>query len=205
MAIAVLRVSDRFPAGTTVNAYPLSQFPAGQLPWSGALPGGASSAGSAAVAADGSLTIPGLVANTDYLAYAGTPDRYVAFRTQSGTNSTPGVDQGGIDDTLIGQGTQAAPTANTVIASITAPPPGVYRVVVELTLTGTAETATANARLRQNTVAVTSLPTISTVGATPPIVIQRLTVTGGNIDVQAIAGATAGSIYTAVISATRVA
>lgn len=205
MATAVLKVSDRFPAGLSVSAYPLSQFPAGQLPWSGALPAGASAAATATVAADGSLTLPGLTANTDYYAYAGTPDRYVLFSPRSGTNASPGVDQGGIDDSLIGSGTAAAPTANTVIAAITAPPPGVYRVTVELTLTGTAETATANARLRQNTVAVATLPTVPGIGATPPIVLPRVTVTGGNIDVQAIAGATAGSIYTAVITATRVA
>lgn len=205
MATAVLKVSDRFPAGLSVSAYPLSQFPAGQLPWSGGLPGGASAAATATVAADGSLTLPGLSAGTPYLAYAGSPDRYVMFTPSMAGGNQPGVDQGGIDDTLVGSGTAAAPTANTVIAVITAPPPGVYKVTVELTLTGTAETATANARLRQNTVAVATVPTIPGIGATPPTVLPRVTVTGGNIDVQAIAGATAGSVYTAVITATRVA
>jgi hypothetical protein len=198
-------VSDRFPAGTTVNAYPLSQFPAGQLPWSGALPSGASSAGSATVAADGSLTITGLPANTEYYAYASTPDRYVLFATRSGTSASPGVDQGGIDDSLVASATVTTPAANQVIAQIVAPPPGVYKVTVELTLTGTAETQAANARLRQNATAVATLPTVSGAAVTPPVVLARLTVTAGNIDVQAIALATTGAIYTAVITATRVA
>lgn len=82
----VLRVNDRYPAGTSVGAYVLA---AGATAPSGVAPSG-SPAATAVVAADGTLTFPGLLDNQRYFAYAliGSEHRYVLFSTQGGSAYT---------------------------------------------------------------------------------------------------------------------
>lgn len=113
-----------------------------------------------------------------------------------------GAVAGGIADTLAAASTQAAPGATTVQAAISTPPVGVYDVTVTISLTGTAETALTNLQLRQNAVVVATLPTIS--AQTITMRFPRVTVAGGNIDIRTSAAATAGSVYTTTITATRV-
>jgi len=76
---------DVFPAGTTVSVYPRS----GGLPepWRGKPPG---LEVTSSVAASTSVDFSSLQNDTDYWAYAPTPDRYVAFHT------TPATAQGGV-------------------------------------------------------------------------------------------------------------
>lgn len=112
------------------------------------------------------------------------------------------TEAGGLADSLIGSSSAAAPTALAVLAAITAPPAGVYRVRATIALTGTAETALQNVRLRSNAVVVSAAPSLS--GVILTLDFPRVTVTAGNIDLQAIAGAVAGSIYNTVLVATRV-
>lgn len=80
MATVVLSsVEGRFPAGTSVEAYPQSGFPPA---WTGGdLPDGMTSAGSAVVQADGSLTFTGLEAGVRYRGHAevGEQPRYLGF------------------------------------------------------------------------------------------------------------------------------
>ena len=83
MAQIVVSRADRFPVGTTVYAYPVSNWPHHKRPPSGA-PEGAS-AGNAVVAANGSVTITGLADETNYYLYASVSSehRYVAASTKA--------------------------------------------------------------------------------------------------------------------------
>jgi hypothetical protein len=87
MATATLSsVADKFPVGTTVTVYPLSNWPTGAQPPAGAPIG--SSTTTAVVASAGSLAFTGLTDDTRYVATAsvGGTYRYLNFitaRTQS--------------------------------------------------------------------------------------------------------------------------
>lgn len=87
MATVVLRANDRFPAATSVSVYPLT--PGTSVP-SGAAPPGAAVA-TAVVAADGSLTVPGLTAEQRFFAYAqvSSEHRYVQFSTMEAAAPAP--------------------------------------------------------------------------------------------------------------------
>jgi hypothetical protein len=107
-------------------------------------------------------------------------------------------------NSLVATGTVTAPGVNGVIASIVAPPEGVYEVVVHIALTGTAETALTNLSLRENAQSVATLPSLSTIAMR--IVIPQIEVNpgGGNLNVVAVAAATAGAIYNVTLIATRI-
>ncbi len=82
MADATLKISDRFPVGTSVKAYPAAQVGETLRPGpKRELPGGAVAAATATVAADGSLTFSGLTAGVPYVAAAQVSGewRYVQF------------------------------------------------------------------------------------------------------------------------------
>ena len=108
------------------------------------------------------------------------------------------------ENTLVTAASAAAPGAGVVVAAITAPPAGIYDVEVHLALTGTAETALQNLRLRENATNLHVLPSLS--ASVLRLRFARVEVNngGGNLDVQAIAAATVGSIYNVVLVATRV-
>src|SRR5689334_20802848 len=84
MASVILQVGAEYEAGTSVKAYPASNWLASALPPTGA-PTGTESA-TATVAADGTLTFTGLTDDLDYYAYAssGTP-AYVRFHVDLDT------------------------------------------------------------------------------------------------------------------------
>jgi len=109
VADAVLR-SDRFPVGNTVNAYPASNWNHWQLPPTGNPVG--SSAGSGVVASDGSVTIAGLRAKTEYFAHTdvGGDDRYVRFRATGEGKDDDDIGRAQISAASIGD--------NTVVAAI---------------------------------------------------------------------------------------
>lgn len=138
---------------------------------------------------------------------------------QSGQNTRSGrvtdddgrafeIEVGGVAATLLVSGSVAAPGANGTVAVIVAPTPGVYRVRGFLMLTGTAETQLVNGKIRVNGAAITGggagslIPTLT--GVLVPFDFNRVVVGAGNIDIVAAAAATAGSIYTAMLTATRV-
>jgi hypothetical protein len=102
--------------------------------------------------------------------------------------------------------TAAAPGAGAVVTSVVAPDAGVYSARIIIELSGTAETQMVNLRLRVGGVAtVTALPT--TPGPAPTVVeVDRVVTNAANlaVDVQAIAAATAGSIYTVTLLLTRI-
>jgi hypothetical protein len=96
----------------------------------------------------------------------------------------------------------AAPGATTAIATLAAPQPGSYRVRGTIIITGTTETQLVNLRLRANAVVVgTLLPTVT--GLVVPFDFERVEVTAGNLDLQTVAAATAGSVYTVLLNATK--
>jgi hypothetical protein len=107
-------------------------------------------------------------------------------------------------NSLVATGSVTAPGVNGVIASIVAPPEGVYEVAVHIALTGTAETALANLSLRENATSVANLPSLSTFAQRIEIPQVEVNAGGGNLNVVAIAAATAGAIYNVTLVATRV-
>ena len=111
------------------------------------------------------------------------------------------------DNTKVGTGSTTSPGAGAVLASISAPAAGTYDVTVMAMLTGTAETALRNLRLRENTTTVAdALPSLSSAGDWTTIEFPRVEVNegGGNLDVIAIAAGVVGAIYNIVLLATRV-
>lgn len=111
------------------------------------------------------------------------------------------------ENTLTNSGSATAPGAGAAIATITAPPAGVYKVNVTIVLSGTAETALTNLRLRENAATIaTALPSLSAAAGPVNLCFDRVEVNdgGGNLDVIAIAAATAGSVYSVVLQATRI-
>lgn len=109
-------------------------------------------------------------------------------------------------DTTGNAASAAAPGVGVVVATVTpdAVLDGIYSARIIAELSGTAETQLANLRLRVG--GVNKFPLPSTPGPAPTVIeIDRLTVRAGQaVDVQAIAAATAGSIYTVTILLTRI-
>lgn len=89
MAAHTIKREDVFPVGTSVSAYPLSNWPQSQRPPSGAPVGSPAATGT--VQADGTVAFSGLAADTDYVAYAASPDRYVRFHTPKDSGATKRV------------------------------------------------------------------------------------------------------------------
>lgn len=84
--------TQRFPAGTSVGAYPKSNWP-GAVSWpEGAAVGSATA--TATVSATSTLALTGLAAETDYFLYAsvGGEHRYVSFSTRTGPETVEGLD-----------------------------------------------------------------------------------------------------------------
>ena len=111
------------------------------------------------------------------------------------------------ENTLSATGSATAPGAGAAIATISAPPPGVYKVRLTVVLTGTAETALRNLRLRENGATVAdTLPSLSASAGPVCLEFDRVEVNegGGNLDVIAIAAAAGGSIYNVALQATRI-
>lgn len=110
----------------------------------------------------------------------------------------------GIADTLATSGSLTSPAAFTAVTFLAAPPPGVYQVVALITLTGTNAAELLNLRLRQNGITVVPfLPTLSGAGLIR-MEFPRITVTGGNLNVETIGAGTPGSIYNVTLMATRI-
>lgn len=111
----------------------------------------------------------------------------------------------GIADTLAASGaTTAAPAAGTTIATLAAPPAGVYAVIVTTNESGTVDTNGKNAQLKKGSSVVVDLFT----AATPSRVDLTSVTLDGSTALVVVTGAAiggAGSIYNATIAATRVA
>ena len=115
--------------------------------------------------------------------------------------------------TAIKGATVAAPSAGATIVNLNAGavqapqvygPAGIYRIAGLIALTGTAETALANVRLQWNNTSQTS-SLLSLSGQAVPFLIERADLDGVNVvALIAVANATAGSIYNAILSATRI-
>lgn len=127
-----VREEKTFPAGTTVKAYPRSNWGQGKLPPVGAPPGAA--AAEAVVAATGVALLSGLAAGTQYFAggLVGGQWRYLAFETD------PGAVEVDVQEDFGAKGdgvTDDAAALNAAIAAVAAKgggvvslPPGTYLV-----------------------------------------------------------------------------
>ncbi len=112
-----------------------------------------------------------------------------------------------VSDTVSGAGSVTAPGALGTVATTGLLADGIYDVSFGYFLSGTAETAMANVRIRKNTPSTIAdnMPSIS---AAPPVTddIKRITLSGGRaIQIVAIVAAAAGSQYNGWLIATRVA
>jgi hypothetical protein len=103
-------------------------------------------------------------------------------------------------------GSVTAPGAGGAICTLATPPAGVYEVAFGFLLSGTAETALNNVRIRKGaTTIITGLPTI-TGAACIKGVLPRVSLDGAtSLAMQATAAATAGAVYGGWLVATRIA
>lgn len=115
------------------------------------------------------------------------------------------------ENTLVNTGSASAPGAGADVAQIADVPSGIYEVEVIIALTGTAETSLRNLRLREGGRTIAdNLPTLSGLGGPIHIKLPRVEVNPDaaddlvDLDVIAIAAATAGAVYNVVILATRI-
>lgn len=111
MASVTLKVAPTIVSGTA-TVYARSNWPATVAP-SGSPVG--SSTTSASVNSDGTVTFSGLAEDTEYVAYQGTPDRYVRFLVdgEEGTSADPLV----VESTPIaGDGRKVTASAGTAVA-----------------------------------------------------------------------------------------
>jgi hypothetical protein len=135
-SITLQGMIPRFGSGTTVGAYLKSQWPHSQL--SGAPEGAAVT--TAAVQTDSSLTFSGLTAETEYIAYVGTPDRYTSFLVPAGGLSPNARDVELIEPIPSGTNSIGGVTATNVLKPAGAP----------TTATSVAATSTSAALLASN-------------------------------------------------------
>lgn len=201
MANTVLRQSDKFPVGTSVGAYPISNWAQHQLPPTGAPQGAA--AETKTVASDGTLTYTTLSPEVAYVAYAQVSGahRYVNF---VGAGDPDEI--GDLPPTVSDAGRVDAPGAGAVIAEIPAPGAGTYDIRVEAEISGSLVAMDAsNLRLRRGTTVIGEvLGTPQASGAEQ--LFKRIPVGAGeSINVIANAAGTAGTNYYAAIQAERVA
>lgn len=108
---------------------------------------------------------------------------------------------------LLQFGTSLGPAAGVNIASLVAPPPGVYEIELYSELSGTCAAADQdNLNLVINAVQITRLPlsAVITSGDVQPMLRFLQRVAAGNISIQARALATATAQYTCLIVATLV-
>ena len=109
-------------------------------------------------------------------------------------------------NTLSAVASVTAPGAGADVVQIAGVPAGVYKVRAIIALTGTAETQLTNLRLRQGGTLVANLPSLPTAASPVEIVLDQVEVDADNsdVDIIAIAAATAGAIYTAQLTMTRI-
>ena len=96
--------------------------------------------------------------------------------------------------------------AGSAVVNVTAPTtPGTYKIVCTYAVTGTAETALANLRLKwNNVIKISGLPTLTSSGFYT-VCVERADLDGvNNIRLEAVAAATTGAIYTGSITYTRI-
>jgi hypothetical protein len=131
----------------------------------------------------------------------------------TGTAASPAVTSPITASSLVNSGKATAPTAGTNIVTLAAPAAGLYNIEVWLSASGTATTAAADSNnmnlLAGATTVATFLPfNCSTAGNVTnggPFMIQRSLDGSTNLTVNAVGNATAGTVYAAMIVATKVA
>jgi len=110
-----------------------------------------------------------------------------------------------IADALSNAVTSAAPAVNTVLASLTTPAKGEYIVRAFIFVSGAAETQPLNVRVRSGSTELCRLITaqnlLDSTSDTFVVSVDGAT----NIDMQVVANATAATVYTSRLTATRTA
>ena len=110
----------------------------------------------------------------------------------------------GVADSLAASGvTAAAPASGTSVASIAAPPAGVYKISVRSFESGTPDSNFMNMNLRKGTTFISAIPSRS---GGDTVEVARVTLDGSST-VNVVTGASAGgagAVYGAAIIATRV-
>lgn len=103
--------------------------------------------------------------------------------------------------------TATGPGAAASLGAINAPPAGVYKVDIYLSLSGTVAAADQdNARLQVDSATIVTLPlnTSLTTGVVMPPITVYVTTAGVNIRIQTIAAGTGTAVYDCTFVATRI-
>ena len=110
-----------------------------------------------------------------------------------------------VADTLSIGGSVAAPGLGVLFVSLAAPPAGVYRIEITFVITGAVETNALNVRLQYNGSGKGDFASGAGVAAILTYVIERATLDGASVvKLTTVAAATAATVYTGTISATRI-
>jgi len=113
---------------------------------------------------------------------------------------------GGGFRSLLASGTATAPAAAANVATLGIVAAGIYRVTIYCMITTTLETQVLNWRLRSQAAGVVDLPSNTPLTTLVTYVVDYVTADGVNpLAIGAAANATAATVYTASIMATRVA
>jgi hypothetical protein len=112
-------------------------------------------------------------------------------------------------NTLSAVASVTAPGAGADVVQIANVPSGTYKVRALITLTGTAETALANLRLREGGNTIGDMPSLSASAGPVEICLDQIEVNPDaddavDVDIIAIAAATAGAVYTIHLALTRI-
>lgn len=116
MATFTLTAQDKYPNGTSVGAYPLSQWPNNEVNTSAAPPG---SATNSQTMTNGTLTFTGLTEGTRYAAYAlvGSQHRYTSFTAGADSSETSTTDSV-VSVLSVPSGTDDLDTINSAITDV---------------------------------------------------------------------------------------
>jgi len=109
-----------------------------------------------------------------------------------------------IAPTLSDTATAAAPAANAAVVTLTTPAKGTYQVAIDYLLDGTAETQRVNLNLRKGSTVVADLITPGTAILVKADFFEIDLDGATSLTVNAVANATAGSVYTVRLVADRV-
>lgn len=111
-----------------------------------------------------------------------------------------------VASSLVASGSVAAPGAGSAFVTLNAPPAGVYRIRILYIITGAQETAALNVQFEANGANLFTFPTSQPLaaGTIVSVEIERIDLNGtNNVRLEAAAAATASTVYTGVICATR--
>lgn len=153
--------------------------------------------------APGSVSISDLMHN---LGLAGSPSPDLNLAITQGQGIVTTTKQAALGaQTLSASGNSTAPGAGSAICTLTTPPAGYYQVQVIVGFGATAESTAVDNFKFENSGSVVATCPVTNAANTQSTYTYYVTVTSGNLTVNANVVASASSVYKATINATRIA